>query len=262
MRLIPSVLVFFVSAAACNEQNFAGGKKSDKPAQSQSPIRVAPAPQSICSQQGAINIVMVFDNSQSQTTQDLISMRQGATQMVQNLAQYSSAAGEFKVNVASVSFNTISVIAGNGWVEINAGGGMATAIADIEASTTVRARSTIYSQALNRVQELYSSKVTSGQTQEFVRNYVVFLSDGEPSTRDRPNIMPLTSQIADQHAAAFVTIGTGGTDFISLKQMASVRGVSFPDGHQSVFRHAAAQSDVARVFDEVFQSFQSICPKS
>ena len=209
----------------------------------------------LCTENGEINMVLVFDNSSSQSSGDLESMRSGATNLVNQLSNI-GLSKKFQTNVSVVRFSSTATPGLNGWNNVN--DGRAQILQDITEATTDDSGSTQYQPALNEVENLFVT-AQAGLAGDDKRNFVVFLSDGRPD--DDEGVAAVTQQLADTFNAAFLTIGTGSDDFDVLQAMAQTRGNNnYPAGHQGKFFAAEDQANLATVFNQVYAIFDGVCP--
>ena len=73
----------------------------------------------VCNGGGEVNVVLVFDNSGSQSSADLQSMRQGASSLVSELSSLASQSGApFVPYVSTVRFSDTATIGSRRWVNL------------------------------------------------------------------------------------------------------------------------------------------------
>jgi|GEM_PF-1572952 len=255
---------------ACNDQGFknAAGGENIRPAESPQPqagFGTRPEAQgggatdssgsNICQNGGQLNVVLVFDNSGSQSNSDLQSMRAGASILLSELKTIGARSNSFAANVSVVYFSSSASIGSNRWVDV--GKNAAGAEADVNQATSKRGGDTFYGNAIQRANELLREKGASPAKQE-QRNYVVFLSDGEPDDKDAVNSS--AQSLIDQTGGVFLTIGTGGTSFPVLQSMSNMVSSQLPADHRGQFAVAKDQTALAGVFRQVGDKFKALCP--
>jgi uncharacterized protein YegL len=209
----------------------------------------------VCNGGGEVNVVLVFDNSGSQSSADLQSMRQGASSLISELSSLATQAGApFIPYVSVVRFSNTATIGSRRWVNLKTNSGDASS--DVNEATADDGGSTHYVQALQRVGDLFREKGAS-HSKANQRNFVVFLSDGEPD--DEGSVRSSAQSIADQHGAAYIAIGTGGTTFTILKEMSGIISTNMKSGHSGQFFAAANQSAVSTTFRQVAERLKNLC---
>lgn len=208
----------------------------------------------VCSN-GEVNIVLVFDNSGSQSSSDLQSMRSGAAGLLSELSALASQINSpFIPFVSVVRFSDSATIGANRWVNMKTNSGGATT--DVNAATADDGGNTHYAQALARVGDLFREKQAS-ISKKNQRNFVVFLSDGEPD--DDSAVRSAAQSVTDQAGAVHITVGTGGKKFTILKEMSGIVSANLPPNHRGQFFEASGQAALSATFRQVGDNLKALC---
>jgi uncharacterized protein YegL len=203
---------------------------------------------------GRMHTVLIFDNSGSQSGDDLASMRTGATGLANRVATEAAKAGAPVMSMSVVRFSSDAVIGANGWVKSTDAAFLSKITADINAATADDGGGTEYHTAFAKAQELYA-QIDSTAATKTDRNFVVFLTDGDPD--DDLDALPTAQSLVQDKGVAVIAIATGasgGDAVATLKQFAlPAAGVVAPDhvGRQLL---AETQAEIEQIFGNVASS--------
>lgn len=202
---------------------------------------------------GHIRVVFNFDNSGSNSSENLAAMRNGAQHFINNLKDYSAQENAARVSIAVVrmddpSKNVGATIGQKRWIEVK-DGDITQASAEITWGTS-KGHNTFFDGCFDRSIELLEEE-NADVGNESERNFVVFFSDGGAERSDQSNA--LTQRLATDFGAAVYTIGTDGDSGQGLlSQLAKPStGIVSPD-HIGKFFATKSGNDINAAFDDIF----------
>jgi hypothetical protein len=223
------------------------------------------------------NFVLIFDNSGSQMQTDPASVRRdGAILFAEQFQDYVRRNPQARVRIAVISFNTESIRGQRGWIGLT-GSNQADVQAEITQATSSPNGGTAYSPALKDAAAYFELVKTMGAMTERARNYVVFLTDGEPNAAGMANfpggafpggfpgglpgglgaeqmsdIPAAVNVLVNSYRVAMVTIaaGTGISaegEQITQSMAEPKVGIAAPD-HIGMYRRAASAEELRTVW--------------
>ena len=204
-----------------------------------------------------LNIVLVFDRSGSQSDDDQDNMEAGARGFITNLNKLSTEGKRVAARASVVRFNGDSQIGANRWQDIMTAGGMQTTFTDIGWANSGNSGDTHYHEALANVETLLN-EIKAQVSNANSRNFVVFLSDGEPDSQSK--VMPAAQSVLDKFGVAYISIGIGIEDEQYLRQMAALKNPQTPQDHTGQYIDADSNAaDVANAFAKTETIIRNIC---
>lgn len=181
------------------------------------------------------NIVLVFDNSGSQNETDPQTIRRtAAINFVNTFEQFKKDNDKTEVNMSAVSFSDTATK--SGWHSL--GQGTAGIAQDITVATDNPDGRTNYSFPLNAANELLGTLTQKSR----VKNYVVFLTDGEPNALTNPGFPGVSESLQDIENARNNLITSHNASIIAIAAGNGIR----PEGISAVEKLADLPSQGGR----------------
>jgi hypothetical protein len=171
------------------------------------------------------NVVLVFDNSGSQTTTDPAAVRrEGANLFIDRFATYVQHNAKAVVRLAVFGFNTTATPGRRGWVQLD-GRNQADAKDEVLQATSSPAGGTAFSPALRAAAARLAS--LSAPQRASARNVVVFLTDGLPNAAAGTTLpgfspTPAVETMADIPAAVDALVAMQDTAIVAVASGAAV----------------------------------------
>lgn len=205
---------------------------------------------------GEINIVIVIDQSDSHSSAELSNVGTGIFSFLSGLEQLKNRYSSLNISTSTVRFYAAAHIGANRWMNFKESDNDALR-EEITYATSHRKSYTDYNGAISKVSELFQEK---NRSSEFVRNYVIFLSDGKPNGGggNPSSIIPEVTALTASKGTAFITIATKNKAASILQQMANV-DVSSPPQHQGQFISSLDQATLMSNFSNLAGDFARLC---
>ena len=201
------------------------------------------------------NVVIVLDNSGSQKKSDPTRVRRDVSKnFVKRMNNLVYNKSDTIVKIATVGFSA-KVTNSPSWVQLD-GADTATAgepvdqlFASIDAETSNETAGTNYGPAFQAAGSLLSS-MGPDRLESTTRNYVLFMTDGEPT--DNYSIASLRETIVTNNKAAIISIASGQS--ISAKGESIVRARALPEtgDPKGAYYRAATPEAVKDAWDKIF----------
>jgi hypothetical protein len=210
-----------------------------------------------CQKLQHMNTIFVFDNSSSQSRDDLGAMRLGVNSLVDKLSELKKRFPQMTMEAATVRFSRIASIGSNGWSVLDGLSVPAGLTSDIQEATRDDGGSTHYLAALQKVSELLALRPQLVDPAVIKRTQIVFMSDGEPDDRESEILAAVRAMIAS-HKVKLTTLAIGGDEIEVLEGMA----VLSQEMGKAPFHFVSRSRDpviVSQTFAQVAQSFEHIC---
>ena len=210
-----------------------------------------------CTEETALdyNIMFIFDKTGSQLTTDpTLVRRSGALQFLTQLSTYAASNPKVAVYSSVLAFNTQSIRASSGWLLVNSTNAP-TIAQQITVATSNPEGATSYSPVLRDASSFFD-QVNSQPNAAKARNYIVFLTDGEPNADTQPAIDAAVNTLVTRQNVAIIAVAAGPE--VSAAGESVVRNLAlptqsskFPD-HVGQFYRAANDVDFTAVWSKLF----------
>jgi len=219
-----------------------------------------------CTEETALdyNIMFIFDKTGSQVTTDpTLVRRSGALQFLTQLSSYAAANPKVSVYSSVLAFNTESVRASSGWLLVNSTN-TPTISQEITIATSNPAGATSYSPVLRDASSFFD-QVNSQPNAAKARNYIVFLTDGEPNADNPAAIEAAVNTLVTKQNVAIIAVAAGPQ--VSAAGESVVKNLALPTqsskfaDHVGQYYRAANDVDFTAVWSKLFTKINGCASK-
>ena len=201
------------------------------------------------------NIMFVFDNTGSQLTTDPTNVRRSGA--LSFLDQFNTYVGKFpaaQVYMGVLSFNTKSIHSTNGWMLLNTINSSVIK-QEIVTATTNPNGLTSFSPVLKDAATFFAqvNALPGGQNS---RNYLVFLTDGDPNLDTPAAINSAVADLVNNYGVAMIALATGpqvtkaGENLVQALALPTTPG-KFPD-HMGRYYRAPDAPTLEKTWKDLF----------
>lgn len=218
------------------------------------------------------NVLLVFDNSGSQNKTDPTYVRRdGALSFIDKFYDYAKKNPKAAVNIGTLAFNNASMRPGNGWLRLRTDDLMNQIKGEIQTATSNPDGATAYSPVLRDGVEFFKTIDTAVEGRS--RNYVVFLTDGQPNAAEFPagspmlvetmtDISDVVTDLTSNYGVAFIAVASGSGLSVEGEQIVQSYlakpdiGVVAKD-HIGMYRRAHDAAELKQVMDSLIADIGS-----
>lgn len=210
------------------------------------------------------NLMLVFDRSGSQKETDpTLVRRDGAIAFVDHVYEFIQKNPKVKAYVSSLAFNSESVRGSNGWQRLK-DTSLQVVKTDINTATSNPDGDTAYSPVLKDAANFFE-QINKTTNADRTRNYLVFLTDGQPSAAESPlgigkyetlgAINSAVDNLVKNYGVAMIAIASGQS--ISPQGEQIVQSMALPTtgikdkNHVGIYRRARTADELRSVFDQL-----------
>ena len=203
------------------------------------------------------NIMFIFDKTGSQLVTDPTNVRRSGA--LSFLSQFNNYFGKFpaaQVYMGVLAFNTQSIHSTNGWMLLNSIN--ASVIQqEIVTATSNPNGLTSFSPVLQDAAN-YFKQVNALQNAQSGRNYIVFLTDGDPNADTAQAIKDAVDNLVNNYGVAVIAVATGPDVTASGQKMVQslalpATATKFPD-HVGRYYRAPDASTLDKTWNNLFGS--------
>lgn len=200
------------------------------------------------------NFVLVFDNSGSQLKTDPAYVRRDASkQFIDKFNQLVARKPDTVVHVATVTFATTAT---EGYWNRLDGKSTAAVTAAIDAATTAPTGNTNYSPAFSKAAGLLGT-LGAAATDPHAKNYVVFMTDGEPTDRGKYSVSAIESSIVKAYGSAIIAIAAGTSISPAGEQVVKELALPLSGDPVGKYYRAATPGDLKDAWNSLFRDLGS-----
>ncbi len=215
------------------------------------------------------NFMMIFDRSKSQERTDPNFVRRdGALAFVDRVYQYAQGNPKARVYMSSLAFNEASVRGANGWQRLK-DTSIEVIKQDITTATSNPDGNTAYSPVLKDAANFFE-QINKQTNPDRTRNYVIFLTDGEPNAlqgplggilgspgdvESVPDITAAVDNLVKNYGVAMIAIASGtgiapeGEQFVQSMALPTT-GIK-DKNHIGIYRRTQTPEELKLVFDKL-----------
>lgn len=215
------------------------------------------------------NFMLIFDKSESQLRTDPNFVRRdGALAFVDRVYQYTQQYPQVKVYMSTMAFNQDSIRGTNGWQRLK-DSSLQAIKADVTTATSNPTGNTSYSPVLKDAANFFD-QINKTTNVDRTRNYVIFLTDGEPNALRDPGILGIPAagvnealadipkavdNLVKNFGVALIAIASGtgiepeGANFVQTMAQPTT-GIK-DKNHVGLYRRATSPEELKSVFESL-----------